>query len=234
MKRETWLGAEACVRLGFADETYAVEAKPYNPSILERLAGNQVVKKDVDVNASKLHYDGTGTETSSTGTTMSILSSLKPDAALVAKLDAAETDLLDINAQLVARESELSTTKTELIEATSEIAGLRDQLAEVSAEAEKVKDDFKAKEDAFDIQVAEFTAELADSIEVAKAAEEKTTPEAIQALVTDELAKASHAPIEIGGNTEIQLETKITREAFNALTPHKRMDFVRNGGTLKE
>jgi ATP-dependent protease ClpP protease subunit len=226
MKRETWLGAEACVNLGFADETYPVPPKPYNPSILERLVGNQSTKKVIDLNATKLHYGDSDTET------MSILSSLKPDTALVAKLEAVESDLLATNANLLDRESELSTVKNDLIEATNEVATLREQITEAKAELEQFK---ASKDEQINITaqlVAEFDAKIKASQEAVATAESKATPEAIQALVTDELSKAGHAPIESAPSAE-SADTKITREAFNALSPYKRLEFVRNGGTLK-
>ena len=213
MKRETWLSAEACVQLGFADETYAVEQKPYNPSILERMIGNNA-GKEIDTNATKLHYGDRQPET------MSILSNLKPDAALVAKLKVAEDDILDANASLVAKDSEISLLKTELIESSNEKAGLIEaatghavELSTVTAELDQTKKDLSTALAEWGETETRLKAELS-------ASEAKSTPEAIQAAVTDELAKCGHQPIKTGTATSEESTENLTGLA-KAIALHK-------------
>ena len=213
MKRETWLSAEACVQLGFADETYAVEQKPYNPSILERMIGNNA-GKEIDTNATKLHYGDRQPET------MSILPNLKPDAALVAKLKVAEDDILDANASLVAKDSEISLLKTELIESSNEKAGLIEaatghtvELSTITAELDQTKKDLSTALAEWGETETGLKAELA-------ASEAKSTPEAIQAAVTDELAKCGHQPIKTGTATSEESTENLTGLA-KAIALHK-------------
>ena len=205
--------AEACVQLGFADETYAVEQKPYNPSILERMIGNNA-GKEIDTNATKLHYGDRQPET------MSILSNLKPDAALVAKLKVAEDDILNANASLVAKDSEISLLKTELIESSNEKAGLIEaatghavELSTVTAELDQTKKDLSTALAEWAETETRLKAELS-------ASEAKSTPEAIQAAVTDELAKCGHQPIKTGTATSEESTENLTGLA-KAIALHK-------------
>lgn len=62
----------------------------------------------------------------------------------------------------------------------------------------------------------------------------KTTPEAIQTLVTAELVKSGHPPIEFkGGETDKVEETK-TRAEFASLDNPAKAAFIRNGGKLTD
>ena len=196
MKRETWLGADACVQLGFADETYKVEAKQHNPSVLERMIGNKS-EKDIDTNASKLQYGDSQTEN------MSILSSLKPDAAIVAKLEVTEAELLEVNASLLVKESELSSIKAEQIEASGKQEVLISQLAVSKKELDVATDELAQTKKGFATALVEWgEAEKGLKGELEKA-ELKTSSEAIQSIVADELAKCGHKPIETGASNAV-------------------------------
>jgi len=224
MKRETWLSAEACVKFGFADETYPSEPKQWNPSILERLIGNKAENLLIDTNATKSHY-GEVIETKFMG----ILSSLNPDKELQAKLSAVETDLLENNAKLIETESELLVARTESIEDKSKIADLSEQIVALT-------EDITASKNALEVANTEYTSKLTALQSDLEAAQAKVTPEAIQALVTEELAKCSHRPVEVGSETASPQTTKkeVSRTEFNQMNPRQKSEFSLNGGKITE
>ena len=145
--------------------------------------------------------------------TMSILSRLFPDNAQVEQIEA----------QIAENES------------------LRKEIEEMTAQIEEVGD-LKNQILSSNLQIEELEAKIEESnakkeqaeVELQEA-QAKVTEEAVQALVTEELAKCSHQPIEASASEEEEtLAKEISRDQFNALSPFKKSQFCLSGGKIKE
>lgn len=136
---------------------------------------------------------------------------------LTAKITALETE----NEELREEITDLTAKVEEFSNASETVAGLNAQIETVTNEFATAKAEWEAKE-------SKFTAEL-------EAAQAKSTPEAIQAAVTEELAKCSHKPVEVTAITENQTSEKkeVSRDEFNAMTPSQKSKFSINGGKIK-
>lgn len=132
----------------------------------------------------------------------------------------------ELTAKLEAFEADIARLETELGEATKlvDAAAVQTQgVAELIEELESVKADLKDEEDAHAETKAELEAEQA-----------KTTPEAIQALVTAEIAGSCHPAIE---NPTAEIEERDTakiQEQFNSMSsgPERTEFFNQNKDIL--
>lgn len=145
--------------------------------------------------------------------TMSILSRLFPDNAQVEQIEA----------QIAENES-LRKEIEEMTAQIQEIGDLKNQIISSNLKIEELEASIKES----DAKKEQAEAELVE-------AQAKVTEEAVQALVTEELAKCSHQPIEASAAQEEKaLDKEISRDQFNALSPFKKSEFCLNGGKIKE
>jgi len=143
---------------------------------------------------------------------------------LTAKITALETE----NTELREEITDLTAQVEEFSEASETVAGLNTQIENIAAELATEKANFATAQAAWSEKETKFIADLA-------AAEAKSSPEAIQAAVTAEMAKCSHKPVEFSAETEKQSSAKtITRVEFNALDHIERGKFFASGGKLKD
>jgi len=189
MKGELYMNAATALRYRFVDEVYESEAKERNPSILERLIGNKAEIFTLDANANKVQKQTT--------CNMSLLDKLRPDAAQASKLEGVE-------AENTAIRGELEEAKALITGAAEEIAEFKAKLETAEAENTGIKAELEAKE-----------SELAEQASALEAEQAKTTPEAINKLVTASLATAGHPPIEENHDGEL----KTLKAQYNALAP---------------
>jgi len=110
---------------------------------------------------------------------------------LTAKITSLETE----NAELREEITDLTTKVEEFSNASETVAGLNTQIENITSEFATAKAEWETKE-------ATLVADL-------EAAQAKSTPEAIQAKVTEELAKCSHRPVEVSIVTESEEPTDI-------------------------
>ena len=120
------------------------------------------------------------------------------------KLAAAEADVTRLEAELAQSQEQAQL----VIEKDQEIASLSAKLLEIKEDHEALKVEL----------------ELAQS---------KSSEENIQALVTEEMAKCSHAPVEVAPIESESGEKKVSREEFDAMDHNSRNAFLASGGKLK-
>jgi hypothetical protein len=122
---------------------------------------------------------------------------------------------------------------------TQEIAGLKEDL-ESSREALTTEESSHASTKQ---QLSEATAKLAphaiaETIKVATASEEAESQpirDAVEAHVTTAMAACGIPPLNIvNAEQEDAVESKLSREAFNALSTKQRNAFIREGGKLTD
>jgi len=178
MRKELVMNAATALRYGFVDEVYDAPKKERNPSILERMIGNRAGNNSVDDNANLVQKQS--------NCIMSLLDKLRPDADLVAKLELAESDAATLTAELEEAKSLVTNAAEEITGLKAEIENAKTELAEITG---KLEAETKALNEAKDLLVAE---------------QAKTTPEAINKLVTAQLATAGHPPIEDNSSDEPQ------------------------------
>lgn len=144
---------------------------------------------------------------------------------LTAKITALETE----NTELREEITDLTAQVEEFSNASETVAGLNTQIETITAELATEKANFATAQAEWTEKEAQFATDLAQ-------AQAKSSPEAIQAAVTVELAKCSHKPVEFTSEVEhTQSKSKeLTLEAFNQLTPADRMTFVKSGGKITE
>lgn len=100
----------------------------------------------------------------------------------------------DLEAQLASASADVERLETELAAAQTkaeEAIANAERITELSAEVESLTAQLTTEQEAHTATKAELEAEQA-----------KTTPEAIQALVTEELAKAGHEPLDDEDNED--------------------------------
>lgn len=137
---------------------------------------------------------------------------------LTAKITALETENADLRDEI----TELTSKVEEYSNASETVTGLNTQIENLTSELATAKAEWAEKE-------SKLTADLED-------AQAKATPEAIQAAVTEELAKCAHKPVEVNAATEatvVEAKKEITRDEFNAMTPAQKSKFSINGGKIK-
>jgi seryl-tRNA synthetase len=134
---------------------------------------------------------------------------------LFSKIEAQAAEITRLETELTAA----LTKGNDAAESSQEVAGLREDLqaateenASLSAQLEKVKAD----------HAAELAAEKA-----------KTAPEAIQALVTAEIAGSGHPPLAIE-NENGKDDSAVLKSEFDRMTPAAKMEFFRKGGKVKD
>ena len=143
---------------------------------------------------------------------------------LIAQRDEARADVIRL-------ESELATAQAKV----DESATLTQQVAELTEDLEACKLDLKTEAEAHQATKDAHATELDDLNESLEAEKAKTTPEAINKLVTAQLATAGHPPIEEGAESNSALTSKtLSREAFNALSPREKSAFSINGGKITD
>lgn len=120
----------------------------------------------------------------------------------------------ELKTKLTASEAEVTRLKEELTAALAKAESSADQtrtIAELTADLEEAKDELKAECDAHLATKEASKSELDAAKNELETEKAKTTPEAIQALVTEEVTKAGHAPIEnIDGNPSTSNEPKLS------------------------
>lgn len=131
--------------------------------------------------------------------------------ALENQIQGHEAEVKGFEDKLVLAESALQEAATNLIQANQKIA------------------DFEAKVAEQDRILNENAQLIADLQEKAKVAQDKV---AVQA--SELLAKVGQpSPVNLTDDLAADADKKLSRAAFNKLTPHERLAFVKNGGTIK-
>lgn len=209
MKKETWMGADEAMQRKFIDEV--------------------VGKNEIDGTAKKLQKQSNN---------MSILDKLLPNAELAAKYDAAQAELAHAESTITDLTAKLKEADSLLAEAVEEARGFSNQLIAAKAEIEAEKQSHEAtkqeldavneqlKPEALAVRIADAVNSDDEAIEPLKAA--------IEAEVTNRIVAAGHKPLDtFKAEKEEQVQiTKLSREAFNSLSPAKRSEFARNGGQI--
>ena len=191
-------------------------------------AAEAVERKFADsiVGKSAVDIGGKGAK-SETNNRMSILDRLLPNGELTAKLEAA-------NGELVNAANEIQTLTNKLKEADAVLAEAADELREFKAKAEAAEAQAKADKEAREAAEALAKPEVieAKALELAASVEApESITNAISAKVSEMLAAAGHAPVEVTESGESSDQT-MTRKAFNALSPRAKSDFSKAGGKI--
>ena len=132
----------------------------------------------------------------------------------------------ELQSQLEASQAEVSRLEAELTAANAKVeesATLTQQVSELTEDLEACKAGLTTEAEAH-----------AATKELLAAEQAKTTPEAINKIVTAQLATAGHPPIDDVPSGNQEAEKKLTREAFNKLTPRQRSEFSIHGGTITD
>lgn len=144
----------------------------------------------------------------------------------------------ELQSQLEASQAEITRLEAELATATARVdesATLSQQVAELTEDLEACKLELKSEKDRLDAARLEVIDQLAQKTAQLEAEQAKTTPEAIQALVTAEVCKAGIPPIDEPVATASKPDLKtMSREAFNQLSPRQRSEFSIKGGTITD
>jgi ATP-dependent Clp endopeptidase proteolytic subunit ClpP len=134
---------------------------------------------------------------------------------ITSQLEAVKTDLAGTEAKLQESIANIATAESALQEAATEILNLRTSGITITSELATMRTEKES-----------LATALAES-------EAKATPEAIQALVTAQIAASGHPPLNVETGLEPnKTENSLTRELFNALTPAKRLAFAKAGGKI--
>jgi hypothetical protein len=142
---------------------------------------------------------------------------------LIAQRDEARADVLRL-------EAELETAQAKVDEA----ATLTQQVAELNEDLEACKLELKTETEAHEATKEAHATELTALNADLDAEKAKTTPDAINQLVTAQLATAGHPPIEEGSSTPGITTNTLSREAFNALSPREKTTFAKSGGKITD
>jgi len=201
----------AIIRALMKAETWmnAKEAKALG--FVDEIHDPSVKKNELDLNATFVHLH--------TPDDMKFLDKLlaPSNEEVFAQLEAVKTDLANAEAANTESLGKLQTAELALQEAATEIINLRSSETTITAELETVR-----------AEIATLTASLTE-------AETRITPEAIQALVTAQIAGSGHPPLVVEGSvTHGNDDKSMTLTNFNSLTPKARMAFVKSGGKLTD
>lgn len=190
-------------------ETWMNADEAMQMRFIDEVIDNSISNNIIDHNANNVHLQ--------TNKEMSLLSKLlaPSNEEIVAELESVKLDLGNTEAKFEETKGQLATAEAALQEAATEIQNLRNATV-----------DFTAKLEAFNSEKELLTNALS-------AAEAKITPEAIQALVTAQIAGSGHPPLAIDNGLEPnKQENTLTRAEFNAISPAKRLAFVKKGGKI--
>ena len=145
---------------------------------------------------------------------MSILAKLFPGNDQVQELEASLQENDSIRAELVSSQERIAELEASIENhaiVSSDLVEAKSKLAELEASTE-----------AKDLEIAALK-------EAAEASEEK-----IAARASELLAQSGHvAPVALNDETNGKPSNLLTLEAFNQMTPRKRMDFIKEGGKIK-
>ena len=143
---------------------------------------------------------------------------------LQSKLSASEAEVARLEAENTALQSKVD----EAAGSAQVVAELQDDIEAAKAQISAEEAAHAATKEAAQAREEELTNEL-------NAEKDKTTPEAIQALVTAEVCKAGIPPIaELAENASKPDLKTMSREAFNQLSPRQRSEFSIKGGTITD
>jgi len=126
----------------------------------------------------------------------------------------------------------LASAEAEVIRLESEVAEIQSLNKTIADQAEQIVD-LKDELESITKKHDEIVAEKADLETKLAEAESKSSPEALQALVTEEMAKCGHKPVEEIVEEKVVAIKEVSREAFNAMRPKQKSDFCLNGGKIK-
>jgi len=130
--------------------------------------------------------------------------------------------------------------KDKLASAEAEVTRLESEVAEVQSLNQTIADqaeqivDLKDELESITKKHDEIVAEKADLETKLAEAESKSSPEALQALVTEEMAKCGHKPVEEIKDEQIQSGKKATRSEFESMDHVARNQFIKEGGKITE
>ena len=144
---------------------------------------------------------------------MSILAKLFPNNDQVEQIEAAIQENDSIRAELVSAQNQINELQTSIQDHAIVSSDLVEAKAKIS--------EFEASIEAKDLEIVALKAEV-------QAIDEKAAIKAAELL-----AQNGHpAPVNLN-DEDGQAIKSMTLEAFNAMTPHKRMSYVKEGGKIK-
>jgi ATP-dependent protease ClpP protease subunit len=194
------------IRDSMKAETWMNAKESLKAGFIDSIYDPSTEKNNLDLNATNVHLQPNNE--------MSLLSKLlaPSNEEVIAQLESVKNDLADAESANSEFVSKLQTAETALQEAATEIQNLR------------------ASSTAFSADLAAATAEN-EAIKASLAeAEAKITPEAIQALVTAQIAGSGHPPLVIEPEENPwKEENTITRAEFSALGPYDQDAKLRAG-----
>jgi ABC-type Na+ efflux pump permease subunit len=149
------------------------------------------------------------------------------------KLSAAEAENETLRADLLAAQGgnqQLSAVTQELAEVKEDLESCKASLTEEQAAHKATKDELAAT------SAKLAPAAIAETIKAATASEEvESQPirDAVEAHVTTAMAACGIPPLNIvQAEQEDAAKSKLSREAFNALSPRQKSDFCASGGQI--
>jgi ATP-dependent Clp endopeptidase proteolytic subunit ClpP len=189
------------MRALMGEDRWMTAGEAHEIGLVDRIiTGNSTIKDSLlDANANKLQKQP--------NCNMSILDKLRPDAAQAAKLEGVEAENTTLR-------GELEEAKTLITDAAAEVADFKAQLDAARTEADALKATVEAKD-----------LEITESAKALKAEQEKTTPEAIQALVTEAIAGSGHPPIEEPKEEQTVIGQSVT-ETYEKLEGAEKWAFL--------
>lgn len=135
----------------------------------------------------------------------------------------------ELFSKIDAQAAEITRLETELADEQAKVSAASNTDETVAG----LNEDLEAAQNTLTEVTAAKDGEIATLKASLSTAEAKATPEAIQALVTAQIAASGHPPLAVETGIEPNKDDKkMTLEAFNAMSPRKRSDFCKNGGKI--
>lgn len=136
---------------------------------------------------------------------------------ITSQLEVYKTDVSNLEANLAEFQSQIQTAELALQEAATEISNLR------------------TKESDYVSQIDILTQASKSLSEELSAEKEKTTEDAIEAIITARIAGSGHPPIQgMSSFTTPEAKPSVTRAEFREMNPFNRANFLKTGGKLAE
>jgi ATP-dependent protease ClpP protease subunit len=189
-------------------ETWMGATEALQLGFIDSIISLTVMQNDMDTNANLLQKQNSNN--------MKLLDRLigPSNEEIISQLEAVKIDLASLEAELKSETDKNSLAESALQEAATEVSNLRKQVKEVEtikAEKAKIESDLLAEQS-------------------------KTTPEAIQALVTAQIVASGHPALVIEGPGSVTPPIAESKEMsigdFRNLKPADQMKFVKSGGKL--
>lgn len=135
----------------------------------------------------------------------------------------------ELFSKIEAQAAEITRLETELLAEQGKVKESGDQSELVAT----MNEDLEAAQSENKDLTAKLTKAETEYTAALEAEQAKTTPEAIQALVTAELVKSGHPPVSMTGETSDSAENTKTRAEIDSLTFAAQNAFFAAGGKIR-